>query len=124
LFKIVGSLALIIMIAADASLAPEAMPTGGLAAPNAALKGDRLDIGLRGASCAWPRDEGVCVHDGTTPAAAGVRRVHVIRTDRFAAPDEQPASGLEPHRSRQDRSRCASLPPSCGSSGRSVRAMI
>jgi hypothetical protein len=123
LFKIVGAIALIILIAADASVAPEAMPTGGLAAPNAALKGDRLDIGLRSASCAGPHEEGTCVHDGATRAAA-VRRVHVIHTDRFGTPVERPDPGLEPHRPPQDRSRCASLPPSCGSSGRSVRAMI
>jgi hypothetical protein len=121
-FKIAGSIALAIMIAADVSLAPEAMPTVGPPAPNAALKGDRIDIGPRGASCAWLHHDGACVSDGSS-RAAGVRRVRVIRTDRFWTRDEPRAPHLEPRRPPQDRGRCASLPPSCWSFGRSARAM-
>lgn len=121
MFKLVGLIAVFMLVAADVSLGPEAMPAVWLAAPSAALKGDRLDIGRRGA-CAWPHDDGACAHDGARPDS-GVRKVHVIPADPFAPPDQRLAPDLQPLQSPQDRGRCASLPPSCWPSRGSVRAM-
>ena len=56
------------------------------AAPNAALKGDRLDIGARGGACAdqaWPYYGGGCLYDGLHPAGE-VRKVRVVYTDRVS----------------------------------------
>jgi hypothetical protein len=119
-FKILVSIAIIMLVAADASLAPEAMPVLVLS-PKAALKGDRLDIGLRSASCALSHHDSACLNDSEGRASA-VRRVRVVPAGRFSRRDEQPAADMQPHHPRQDRDRCVSLPPSCGSS-RSMRAM-
>jgi hypothetical protein len=118
-FKILVSIAIIMLIAADASLAPGAMPA--LVLSPKALKGDRLDIGLRSASCALSHHDSACLNDSEGRASA-VRRVRVVPAGRFSRRDEQPAADMQPHHPRQDRDRCVSLPPSCGSS-RSMRAM-
>lgn len=60
-------------------------------APNAAPKGDRLDIGARGGACAeqaWPFYDSACLYDGLRPASE-VRKVRVVLTDRLpiAEPD-------------------------------------
>jgi hypothetical protein len=121
-FKVFGSIAVIMLIAADVSLAPEAMPAVGMAAPNAALKGDRLDLGRRGAACAWPQDAVACEYEGTG-FAGGVRKVQVVPINRVPTFDQRPAPDLQPHHSPQNRDRCASLPPSCGSFRGSLRSM-
>jgi hypothetical protein len=121
-FKVFGSIAVIMLIAADVSLAPEPMPAAGMAAPDAALKGDRLDLGRRGAACAWPQDTVACEYEGTG-FAGGVRKVQVVPINRVPTFDQRPALDLQPHHSPQDRDRCASLPPSCGSFRGSLRSM-
>jgi hypothetical protein len=120
-FKIFASIAIITAIAADASPAPEAMPARVLSAPNAALKSDRLDIGLHRASCAPLHQDGACLDD----RAAGVgeaRKVRVVPADPLPRRNERPAADMQPHHPPQDRDRCVSLPPSCGSL-RSMRAV-
>jgi hypothetical protein len=60
--------------------------TAPTAAPNAAGKGDRLDIGARGATCprtAEPRYDSACLYDGVRPASE-VRKVRVVSADRFS----------------------------------------
>jgi hypothetical protein len=60
-----------------------AIPTG---APSAAGKGDRLDIGVRGAACPQPAQfyyDGACLYDGMRPAGE-VHKVRIIFTDRFS----------------------------------------
>jgi hypothetical protein len=109
------------LITADTSLAPEALPAAVLSAPTVALKGDRLDIGLHSASCS--HDEGDCFGNSTGQLGQ-VRKVRVVPAERFRMPGEQPAALSQSHHSLQDRYRCVSLPPSCGSARQSVRAMI
>ena len=122
MFKLFGSIAIIMMIAPDVSFAPEAMPAVGLAAPNAALKGDRLDLGRRSAACAWAQDTFACEYEGTG-FAGGARKVRVVPIYRVPTFDQRPAPDLQPHHSPQNRDRCASLPPSCGSFREFLRSM-
>jgi hypothetical protein len=123
-FKVFGSIAVIMLIAADVSLAPEAKLAIGVAAPNAALKGDRLDLGRRGAAsaCTWPQGAVTCEYEGTG-FAGGVHKVQVVPINRVPTFDQRPAPDSQPHRSPQYRDRCASLPPSCGSFRGSLRSM-
>jgi hypothetical protein len=54
-------------------------------APNAAPKGDRLDIGARAGACAeqaWPFYDTACLYDGLRRDGE-VRKVRVVLTDRF-----------------------------------------
>ncbi len=51
-----------------------------------AVKGDRLDIGARGAACshrAWPYYDSDCLYDGMR-AAGEVHKVRLILTDRLS----------------------------------------
>jgi len=51
-----------------------------------AVKGDRLDIGARGAACsqrAWPYYDSDCLYDGMR-AAGEVHKVRLIFTDRLS----------------------------------------
>ena len=65
--------------------------TGAPTAPPArtssvAVKGDRLDIGARGAACsqrAWPYYDSDCLYDGMR-AAGEVHKVRLIFTDRLS----------------------------------------
>jgi hypothetical protein len=60
-----------------------AIPTG---APSAAGKGDRLDIGLRGAACPQPAQfyyDGACLYDRMRRAGE-VHKVRIIFTDRLS----------------------------------------
>jgi hypothetical protein len=60
-----------------------AIPTG---APSAAVKGDRLDIGVRGAACPQPAPfyyDSACLYDGMRPAGE-VHKVRLIFTDRLS----------------------------------------
>ena len=113
MFKLFGSIAVIMLIAPDVSVAPEAMPAVGFAAPNSALKGDRLDLGRRVDACVWPQDV-ACEYAGSefTGDARKVRVVPVYRVPTF---DQRPAPDVQPHHSPQNLDRCASLPPSCSS---------
>jgi hypothetical protein len=120
-FKIFGSIAVIALIVADTSLAPEELPAVVASAPNVALKGDRLDIGLHRTSCSY--DEGECFGNSTGQPGQ-VRKVRVVPAERLQMPGEQPAALSQSHHSLQGRDRCVSLPPSCGSARQSTRAMI
>lgn len=60
-----------------------AIPAG---APSAAGKGDRLDIGVRGAGCPQPARfyyDSACLYDGMRPEGE-VHKVRIIFTDRFS----------------------------------------
>jgi hypothetical protein len=124
MFKICGSIAVIALIAGATSVAPEAGPALEFSAPNAALKGDRLDIASRRASCAGSQHDGTCMGDKGGGRAGEVRKVRVVPTDPLRTPDEQPIDHSQLRHMPQDRDRCVSLPPSCGSSRGSARAMI
>lgn len=113
-------------IAVDPSLAPRAAleptPVPGLTAPSAALKGDRLDIGLHGVSCARTHDDVACSDHGAA-LAGKARKVRVIPAGRLPIVDQQTAPNLQPRHQPQGHSQCASLPPSCGPSPGSAPVM-
>ena len=120
MFRLFGAIAIIMLIVMGVSLAPEAMPAVGPAVPNAAKKGDRLDIGRHRVACAWQQDGAACEHEGSG-VDGGVRKVRVVPIYRMPAFDQRPAPELD--RLPSNRDRCASLPPSCVTFREASRSM-
>jgi hypothetical protein len=78
------------LVVCPLSLTPTALSRVETAAPigtpSAAVKGDRLDIGLRGAACPQPAPyyyDSACLYDGMRPAGE-VRKVRLVFTDRLS----------------------------------------
>ena len=90
MLKIIATCAAAGFVVGSLSLMPAALsqvetgaPTG---ASSTAAKGDRLDIGARGAACsqhAWPYYDSACLYDGMRPAG-DVRKVRTVSTDRLS----------------------------------------
>jgi hypothetical protein len=88
--KLIIACSAVALLGCSLSLTPIALsrvetiiPTG---APSAAGKGDRLDIGVRGAACPQPARfyyDSACLYDGMRPAGE-VHKVRIIFTDRFS----------------------------------------
>ena len=85
MFKIIGLITVAVLISCAVLLFPGAISKVESGAPDAVVKGDRLDIRARGGACsqrAWPHYDSACLYDGVQPAGE-VRKVRIVSTDRL-----------------------------------------
>jgi hypothetical protein len=85
MFKIIGLITVAALISCAALLFAGASSRLESDTPNAAVKGDRLDIRARGGACsqrAWPHYESACLYDDAQPAGEA-RKVRIVFTDRL-----------------------------------------
>jgi hypothetical protein len=80
MFKIIGLITVAALITCAVLLFPGAISRVESSTADADVKGDRVDIRLRGGACsqrAWPHYESACLYDGAQPAGEA-RQVRIV----------------------------------------------
>jgi hypothetical protein len=83
MFRTSDSITIAALVAATSVLFPPSITTGETGAPKAALKGDRLEVRIKGSTCpagVWPNYNSACLV-GLLPGNA--RSVRIVSTDRL-----------------------------------------
>jgi hypothetical protein len=90
--KIFAAIAAAAMLAGAAVVVPGMTASVMAGAPQAAVKGDRLDLKTYGTACSqhgWPYFESSCLRDIASPTRVA-KTVRVVSTDRLTSSDRLP----------------------------------